>query len=113
MPQYPYLDGLLIGVMFVGLVGYFWSRKKNGEKKGDKRGIGARGIQFVGVCLLIPGVVLLALECKLSECSVGTIIGAFAGYLLSGLGAFDQKSKGKPEGETPIAALEQRSLPQV
>ena len=73
--------------MVVGLLGYFLNRHAT------KKAIGAWGIHFVGVCLMIPGVVLLALEGKLSECSTGTIVGAFAGYLFSGISSFDDRNK--------------------
>ena len=84
MLQHPSLDAGLVAVMAVGLVGYFWNRWTT------KKAIGVRGIQFVGLCLLIPGVVILSLEGKLSECSTGTIIGVFAGYLFSGISRFDE-----------------------
>lgn len=90
MLQHPQLDAALVAVMVVGLLGYFLNRHVT------KKAIGARGIQFVGVCLMIPGVVLLALEGKLSECSTGTIVGAFAGYLFSGISSFDDRNKNGP-----------------
>jgi hypothetical protein len=90
MLQHPQLDAALVAVMAVGLLGYFWNRNAT------KKAIGARGVQFAGVCLMIPGVVLLALEGKLSECSTGTIVGAFAGYLFSGINGFDDRKKDGP-----------------
>ena len=90
MLQHRWLDAALVGVMIIGLIGYLWHRMKT------QMGIGARGIQFVGVCLLILGVLILALECRLSECSAGTIVGAFAGYLFSGLSSFEKKEEEKP-----------------
>jgi hypothetical protein len=87
---HPQLDAALVAVMMVGLLGYFWNRHTT------KKAIGARGIQFTGVCLMIPGVVLLALEGKLSECTTGTIVGAFAGYLFAGISGFDDKKKDRP-----------------
>jgi hypothetical protein len=99
---YPKLDAALVVVMLVGLVGYFWNRWTTKGGRSYQRGIGVRGIQFAGVCMLIPGVLILALECKLSECSTGTIIGAFAGYLFSGLSTFDSTEAGsEPEAVKP------------
>jgi hypothetical protein len=50
MPQHCYLDGFLIFVMLIGIVGTLYHRI-HGEY-----GIGDRAIQFVGICLVIPTV---------------------------------------------------------
>jgi hypothetical protein len=86
MLEHPQLDAALLAMMAVGQLGYF------GIATTTKKTIGARG-QFTGVCLMIPGVVLLALEGKLSECSTGMTVGAFAGYLFSGLAALTIKTR--------------------
>jgi len=46
-----------------------------------------RVIQFLGVILVIPTIVILSLEKILSAETTGTLIGAVTGYLLSGLGS--------------------------
>jgi hypothetical protein len=44
------------------------------------KGIGARAIQFCAVVMLIPTIILLALETVLDTAAVGTLIGALTGY---------------------------------
>lgn len=87
MPQHCYLDAFLILVMLVGVVGTLYHRI-HGEY-----GIGDRAIQFVGICLMIPTVLILGLEDKLSKENMGTIIGAIIGYVLSGIGGPGDKKK--------------------
>jgi hypothetical protein len=65
MPQHCYLDGFLILVMLVGIVGTLYHRI-HGEY-----GIGDRAIQFVGICLVIPTVLILGLEDKISRENMG------------------------------------------
>jgi hypothetical protein len=66
------------------------------------RGIGARAIQFLAVAMLIPTIVLLALEQRIEAATVGTLVGALTGYLLSGLGEFRSDSKReRPDDEPP------------
>ena len=50
-----------------------------------KRGIGPRTIQFAGAITLVPLVLILALEKILEPATLGTVIGAIIGYLLSGI----------------------------
>lgn len=85
--QHGWLDGGLIFVMCIGIVGLIVTRIK-----GDK-GIGRQAIQFMGVCLLIPAVVILALEDKVSKENVGTILGAIIGYVLAGISESPDRSK--------------------
>jgi hypothetical protein len=96
MPQHCYLDGALIGVMVVGIVGTLYHRVKM------EFGIGDRAIQLVGLCLIIPGVMILGLESKIQGETLGTILGAIVGYALSGIGNPDQrKKKDAGAGVTP------------
>jgi hypothetical protein len=65
------------------------------------RGIGARVIQFTAVGMIIPLILITALEDKLSKEALGTIIGALTGYLLSGIGNYDSKEgAGYKKGES-------------
>jgi hypothetical protein len=50
-----------------------------------KRGIGPRTIQFAGAVMLVPVILILALEKVLEPAVLGTVIGAVIGYLLSGI----------------------------
>jgi hypothetical protein len=87
MPQHCYLDGCLIFVMLIGIVGTLYHRI-HGEY-----GIGDRAIQFVGICLVIPTVLILGLEDKISRENMGTILGAIIGYVLSGIGGPAERNK--------------------
>src|SRR5713226_5475696 len=87
MPQHCYLDAFLILVMLVGIIGTLIHRIKGGY------GIGDRAIQFVGICLVIPTVLILGLEDKISKENMGTILGTIIGYVLSGIGGPGDKKK--------------------
>jgi hypothetical protein len=65
-----------VGAMVIGLLGTIII--------GLKRGIGVRLIQFAGATMLVPIVLILALEKVLEPATLGTVIGAVIGYLLSG-----------------------------
>ena len=65
-----------IAAMVIGLLGTIII--------GLKRGIGVRLIQFAGATMLVPIVLILALEKVLEPATLGTVIGAVIGYLLSG-----------------------------
>lgn len=66
----------------------------------NKTTIGARTVQFICVGLLIPTIIILAIEKVLTGETVGTIIGALSGYVLSGVGAYDSKKPKKNSGDT-------------
>ncbi len=89
MPQHQWLDGALIVLMAVGLIGTLYHRIHLGF------GIGDRAIQLVGICLVIPSILILGLEDKITKENIGTILGAIIGYVLSGIGSPDVKPKGK------------------
>ena len=67
-------------IMVGGIYGIFAERKRAG------RGIGVRIIQFSAVLLVVPAIVILALEGVLESEVVGTLLGAVLGYVLSGIG---------------------------
>ena len=46
-----------------------------------------RAIQFLSVVLVVPAILILALRGILQAETVGTLIGALIGYLLSGIGS--------------------------
>jgi hypothetical protein len=48
-----------------------------------RAGLGVRTIQFTSIGLLVPAVVLLALQGSLDHQALGTLLGAVAGYTLS------------------------------
>jgi 4-amino-4-deoxy-L-arabinose transferase-like glycosyltransferase len=63
------------------------------------RGLGARAIQFAAVVMLIPAIVLLALEKIIDAPTVGTLIGGLSGYLLSSIGEYRADPKRKSDDE--------------
>lgn len=67
-------------VMFLGLIGTFFIRIRL------KKGIGLRAIQFMAIVLLVPVVLILALENALTGETIAALLGAVAGYTLSGIG---------------------------
>jgi hypothetical protein len=48
-----------------------------------RAGLGVRTIQFTSIGLLLPAVVMLALQGSLDHQALGTLLGAVAGYTLS------------------------------
>src|SRR5687768_12789561 len=53
--------------------------------KGKVGGIGARVIQFTCISLIIPCIIILALEKILQGETIATILGGLVGYVLSGI----------------------------
>lgn len=80
MPIRDYVELSAMGVMGLVVIGLFVERLVSG------RGMGARVIQFLAVGLIVPTILVLALEEKLDKATTATIIGALVGYLLSGIG---------------------------
>jgi hypothetical protein len=64
-------------VMVVGVVGIAYDRIAS------KRGVGLRVIQFLGLILIFPTVLVLSLEGILEKSAVGTMLGALVGYLFA------------------------------
>ena len=54
------------------------------------RAIGARTIQFTAIILLLPILLILALERILDSQILGTLVGGLMGYLLSGIANYDK-----------------------
>ena len=68
----------------ISFIGYIWPRISSG------RSIGARSIQFMAVVLLLPVILILALEKILDGQTLGTLLGGLTGYLLSGISNYDR-----------------------
>ncbi len=67
--------------------------KDGNTSKGKVGGIGARTIQFTCISLIIPCIIILALEGILKGETIATIIGGLIGYVLSGISNYDNKDK--------------------
>jgi hypothetical protein len=80
------IEGVAGLVMLGGIVGIFYERTSTG------RGIGVRVIQLATVLLVMPIILILALEGILDNQTTAALIGAIVGYILSGIGK-DEPSK--------------------
>jgi hypothetical protein len=83
------VDIVAIAMLPIGFVGFLWQRRSSGKA------IDAPGVQFIAVVFLLPIILILALEKVLDGMTVGTLIGAFTGYLLAG--ARDARDRSKDE----------------
>ncbi len=72
-----------IAMLPIGFLGFMLHRIVAGKP------IGGRSIQFLGVVFLVPVILILALEKILDGATIGTLIGALVGYLLSGIANYD------------------------
>lgn len=82
-----YIQLIAMGTMLLAVVLLFVERLKSG------RGLGARTIQLTAVFLIIPMILVLALQKVLSSETTATLIGALIGYVLSGIGDFRSDKK--------------------
>ena len=67
-------------IMIGGVTGVFM------ESIWNNRGIGIRAIQLLTVLLLLPTVLILALEGILTNQTTAMLLGVVLGYILSGIG---------------------------
>lgn len=93
-------------VMLVGILGALFVQLRLLGKKKTDWGFDARAIQFVAVVLVIPSILILALEKILTTETTATLIGALTGYLLSGIGEFKPSARPskQDEGEADTTA---------
>ena len=87
------IELLAASIMPLGILGIFWNRYYL------KKGIGKRTIQFAAVTLVIPSILILAMEGILNPDVVATLLGTIVGYTLSGLA--DEDKEGKNVGTQP------------
>ncbi len=57
--------------------------------------MGVRSIQFLAIVVVLPVVLILALEGILERSAVGALIGALVGYLFTNIGKYDERKAGK------------------
>jgi hypothetical protein len=60
-------------------------------------GIGVRAIQYMALAIIVPLVLILALEGILERSAVGALIGALVGYLFSNIGKYDERKASKED----------------
>ena len=63
------------------------------ERRRSNRGIGVRVIQLAVVVILLPSILILALEKVLEPQATATLLGAIVGYVLSGIGKDEREKK--------------------
>jgi hypothetical protein len=82
--------------ILIGPIAVIFERLRSG------RGIGARSIQFAAVAMLIPTILIVALEKLIDGSTLGTLIGGLIGYLLSGVGTYEpsKKKDKEPDDDT-------------
>lgn len=77
------IEGTLLGVVVVGIVGGIWNRLKL------NKGIGVRFIQYLGLAVLVPIIAILSLEGRISIEMTGAVAAAAVGAVLASLGKGD------------------------
>jgi len=76
-------------IMLIGVIGILVERNRT------KRGIGVRVIQFSTVLLVLPAILILALEGVLENQTTSALIGTIVGYVLSGIGKDEKNNSSK------------------
>ncbi len=74
------VEGVLLVIAMAGAIGGVWNRLKLGK------GIGLRFIQYLGLTVLVPIIVILSLEGRISQEMTGAIAAAAVGAVLAGIG---------------------------
>ncbi len=74
------IEVVAMSLMVVALLGVLYDRIRR------QKGIGLRVIQFLAVCLVVPALLILALEGKVSMEATAIILGVVIGFTLSGIG---------------------------
>jgi hypothetical protein len=82
----------------IGLLFYRIKRQPNEVQKYPA--LGARTVQFVGVTMALPLILILGLEGKLESSAIAALLGAFFGYVLSHVGRYQLRGANDEE-ETP------------
>lgn len=59
----------------------------------EKKGFGVRIIQLLAIVLLIPAIIILAVQEILQTETIATLFGAIIGYVLSGVGKDENRGK--------------------
>jgi hypothetical protein len=74
------VEGAMLAIAVAGVAGGIWNRIKL-----DK-GIGVRFVQYLGMTVLVPVVVILSLENRISQEMTGAIAIAVVGGVLGAMG---------------------------
>ena len=79
------IEWIQILFAIIPVVGIFLAFNNRKKKDGEKRGIGKRFIQFVSVVLIVPTILILAMQGIIEKQLLGGLLGAIIGYTLSDL----------------------------
>jgi hypothetical protein len=74
------VEAAMLVIAIVGTIGGIWNRVKL------QKGIGIRFIQYLGLTVLVPTIVVLSLEDRISQEMTGAIAAAAVGGVLAGVG---------------------------
>lgn len=74
------VEGVMLVIAVAGLGGGIWNRIQL------KKGIGVRFIQYLGMTVLLPVIVILSLENRISQEMTGAIAIATVGGVLASIG---------------------------
>lgn len=77
------IEATMLAIAIIGETGGIWNRIKTGK------GIGVRFLQYLGLTVLVPTIVILSLECRISQEMTGAIAAAAVGGVLAGIGKDD------------------------
>ena len=85
MQNFKWLEGALIILMILGPAYTLYKRLNQTKQDGNPMGLGQRVIQLVALFILVPAIVILALESILPKDALVSLLGTIVGYSLSGL----------------------------
>lgn len=93
MPKHPWIElplcVLAVGGPLLVLTARLFIKQRttdrNGNVKEAPRGIGSRMIQLISLLLIVPVMVILALETSITAELTGTLLGSIIGYTLGSL----------------------------
>lgn len=85
---------IILAVLIAAVpLGFLIHRTIAKKSETEHFGIGVRAVQFVGAGMLIPAIILLALESLIDGSTVAALLGALVGYLFAGITEFDRQSR--------------------
>jgi nitrogen fixation/metabolism regulation signal transduction histidine kinase len=80
------IEAGMVILMIVSLLGILIRILRRDQTEGTRsNALTTRSIQFLGLALLVPTVLILGLEKVIAGETVATLVGGIAGYLLSGI----------------------------
>ncbi len=81
-----WVEGVMLAIAGVGIIGGIWNRIQL------KKGIGTLFIQYLGMVVLVPVIVILSLEQRISQEMTGAVAAAAVGGVLASIGQHNKDS---------------------